>query len=270
MKEGLKSFTPTQVASFRLIISGLALLPFVFKFLKQVQARDWLPLFVVAFFGNGIPYFLFPLAQTQLGSGITGMLNSLVPLFTLLISVFIFKNELKRIKLYGVLLGLVGAIVLILATHNDTQGQYGYGVLVIIATICYAISVNTLKARLSKFNPLATAAIPIAIVMVPVLIYIPLFDPVDFTAFTPVQTRSFVAVITLALVGTAAAMIIFNRLIQLSSAVFASSVTYLIPVVAMAWGINDNENIGLLHFIGLAIVLVAVYLINKKERKLHL
>lgn len=270
MKEGLKSFTPTQVASFRLIISGLALLPFAFRFLKEVKKRDWLPLAVVAFFGNGIPYFLFPLAQTQLGSGITGMLNSLVPLFTLLIGVLVFKNELKRTKLYGVLLGLAGAIILILATHDDTQGHYGYGVLVIIATVCYAISVNTLKARLTRFNPLATAAIPIAIVMVPVLIYMPIFEPVDFASFTIEQTRSFVAVVTLALIGTAAAMIVFNRIIQLSSAVFASSVTYLIPVVAMAWGIRDGENIGVLHFIGLAVVLTAVYLINKKERKLHL
>ncbi|MFY0674415.1 MAG: EamA family transporter [Bacteroidia bacterium] len=270
IKEGLKAFTPTQVASFRLIISGLALLPFTFKFLKDVKTRDWLPLAIVAFFGNGIPYFLFPFAQTKLSSGVTGMLNSLVPLFTLLISVFIFKNELKRTKLYGVLLGLLGAIVLILATQNDTQGQYSYGVLVIIATICYAISVNTLKARLTRFNPLATAAIPIALVMIPALIYMPIFEPVDFSSFTTEQTRSFAAVVILALIGTGAAMIIFNRLIQLSSAVFASSVTYLIPVVAMAWGINDGENIGWLHFLGLAVVLTAVYLINKKERKLHL
>lgn len=270
MKEGLKSFSSTQVAGLRLIIAGFALLPFVFKYLKQMKSSDWLPMIIVAIFGNGIPYFLFAFAQTQLGSAITGMLNSLVPLFTLVIGLVIFKTKVSNAKIYGVLLGLVGAILLIISSSNDTSGNYGYGVLVILATVCYAISVNTLKARLTRFNPLATASIPIALAMIPLAIYIPVFEPINVFNLEKQAMVSLVAIATLALVGTATAMILFNRIIQLSSAVFASSVTYLIPVVALAWGIGAGENITWLHFAGLATVLVAVYLINKKERKLHI
>ncbi|MGB0429801.1 MAG: DMT family transporter [Bacteroidia bacterium] len=270
IKEGLKEFSPIQVGCLRLIISGLALAPFAIKFLKEVKTRDWLPLLIVAILGNGIPYFLFPLAQTHIGSGVAGMLNSLVPLFTLVISVVIFKNELKRIKLIGVLLGLVGAILLILSSGKDTGGNYLYGSFIILATICYAISVNTLKARLSRFNPLATAAIPLGMSMIPALIYLPIFEPIQIEQIDGQKLRSLIAVLLLALAGTGAAMIIFNRLIQLSSAVFASSVTYLIPLVAMFWGFTDGEKFGVLHFVGMTTVLIAVYLINKKERKLNI
>lgn len=266
MKEGLKDLSATQVAGVRLIVAGLAMLPFLFKYLKKVTRRDVAPLLVVAFLGNGLPYFLFAFAETQMGSAITGMLNSLVPMFTLLIAVVVFKTKVNRLKVYGVLLGLAGAFVLLLGAGQDTSGNYLYGGLVIVATICYGISVNTLKARLSHFHPLATAAIPLAITLVPTIIYLPIAEPIDLFNLSEQGVYSMAAVVTLGLVGTAIAMIMFNRIIQLSSVVFASSVTYLIPIVALFWGVVSGENIKALHFVGLAIVLAAIYLINKKDK----
>ncbi|MBI1185289.1 EamA family transporter [bacterium] len=268
MKEGLKTYSPVQVAGLRLIVAGITMLPFSVKFIKQMKSTDWAPMLIVAFFGNGIPYFLFAFAQTRLGSAVTGMLNSLVPMFTLLIGLLLFQAKVSNSKLYGVLLGLAGAIILIFSSGADTSGQYGYGALVILATICYALSVNTLKARLSNFNPLATAAIPIGIAMLPMLIYIPLVEPIAIGSLSKQGLISLSAVSILGFIGTAVAMILFNRIIQLSSAVFASSVTYLIPVVALFWGIGSGEHITYWHFAGLITVLTAVYLINKKERKI--
>jgi drug/metabolite transporter (DMT)-like permease len=269
MKEGLKGFSPTQLASLRLIIAGMALMPFTIKFLRQMRKSDWFPMAIVAFCGNGIPYFLFAFAQTQLGSAFTAMLNSLVPLFTLVVGFLLFKVHTPRAKAVGVGVGLVGAIVLIYTSGAEKPSNVWYGLLVLLATICYAISVNTLKARLTRFNPLATAAIPIGLSMIPLLFYLPLFEPIDMFHLSKQAYVSLAAISVLGFVGTAVAMILFNRIIQLSSAVFASSVTYLIPVVAMAWGLADGEKIGMWHVLGLLAVLTAVYLINKKERKLY-
>ena len=265
MKEGLVELSPTQVAGIRLIVAGLSLLPFVFKYLKQVKARDIFPLTIVALLGNGVPYYLFAYAETGMGSALTGMLNSLVPMFTMLVALFVFKTKVGKLKIYGVIAGLIGALVLIAAGGN-IEGEFSYGLLVIVATICYGISVNTLKARLTHLSPLATAAIPLLITLVPAAIYIPIVEPIPFDNFDNQYVRSIGAIVTLGLVGTAIAMILFNRLIQLSSAIFASSVTYLIPIVALIWGIIDHEVINAWHFLGLSIILGAIYLINKKER----
>jgi len=266
MKEGLKELSATQVAGVRLIVAGAAMLPFLFRYLKKVTARDVFPLLVVAFLGNGIPYYLFAFAETKMGSAITGMLNSLVPMFTLIIAVLVFKTKVSKLKVYGVLIGLVGAFVLLMGAGQDTSGDYLYGALVIVATICYGISVNTLKSRLSHFHPLATAAIPLAVTLLPAALYIPIAEPIDLGNLSQQGMYSLGAVVTLGLVGTALAMILFNRIIQLSSAVFASSVTYLIPIVALFWGVIAGENIHALHFAGLVIVLAAIYLINKKDK----
>lgn len=266
MKEGLKSFSPTQVAGIRMSIAGIFLLPVTLRFIKQIKAKDVGPLVVIAILGNGVPYFLFALAQTELGSAITGMLNSLVPLSTLIIAVFVFKTRVSKANVLGVGLGLVGAVLLVISSSNDTHGKFEYGMLVVLATICYGISVNTLKSRLTHIKPIATAAVPLAMVMIPWLIYLPLFEPLEFSELGDQEMRSLTAIAILGLLGTALAMVLFNRLIQISSAVFASSVTYLIPIVALIWGLSDHEQIGVLHFLGLAFVLIAVYLINKKSK----
>ena len=268
MKKGLVNFSAFQVAGLRLTIAGLALLPFAFKYMRQVKARDILPLIIVAVFGNGIPYFLFAFAQTQLDSSLTGMLNSLVPLFTLLISLFVFKNPMPGLKIIGVLVGLFGAVLLLSDGDGISTGNLEFGSLVILATICYAISVNTLKARLTHFNPLATAAIPLLMMALPSGIIVLLTTPLSPATYTESHWFSFVAIAVLGLIGTATALILFNRLIQLSSAVFASSVTYLIPLFALLWGLVDGESVFALQIIGLLLVMAAVYMINSKERKL--
>ena len=267
IKEGLKGFSPTQLACIRLAFAGISLLPFTIKYLKQLKKSDATALIVVAIFGNGIPAFLFAYAQTKMGSATTGMLNSLVPMFTLITGFILFQIRPPKEKIVGVLLGLVGAILLIYSSKGDTDGDFLYGGLVVFATVCYAVSVNTLKVKLGHLPPLMTAAIPISIAMIPMLIYLIGFEPISGLGEMTLQTKkSLGAIAILGVGGTALAMIIFNKLIIMSNAIFASSVTYLIPVVALLWGFLAGESINMFHIFGLVTVLMAVYLINKKVK----
>lgn len=268
MKRGLESFSHIQLAALRLCIAGLVMLPFTVKFIKQVKRQDILPLTALALFGNGFPYFFFAYAQTELGSGITGALNSAVPLFTLIISALVLRVPTSVLKVVGVLVGLAGALTLVLSTAGPDakEGNYIYGLWVIAATVCYAISINTVKTKLSHYKPLMTSSIPLTAVAIPLLIYIPVVEPISFGELTNEEWKNLGAIAVLGLFGTAIALILFNRLIQLSSAVFASTVTYLIPIVAMVWGFVDGEVISLQQVIGLAVVLGGVYLVNRKEK----
>lgn len=269
MKKGLLHFSSIEVAGLRLTSAGLCLLPFSLAYLRQIKAKDIFPLLVVAFIGNLIPYTLFAFAQTKLESAITGMLNSLVPLFTLIVGLIIYGLKPRWVSVVGVITGLAGAVLLIVGNGKgfDDKGNL-YGILVILATICYAISVNVLKARLSHMPALATAALPLSFLAIPIGIYLLLQGHLSQIKYTEEVIFSLGAIITLGIIGTAVAMILFNRLIQLASAVFASSVTYLIPIVALMWGIVDGEKIHLLQYGGMALVIVAVYLINAKSRKI--
>lgn len=266
IKRGLEQFDNLQVAALRLCFAGVFMLPFTLRYVSRIKKTDIGPLVVVALFGNGFPYFFFAYAQTALESGVTGALNSAVPLFTLVISAGVLKIPASTHKKVGVFIGLIGALMLVLSVSNDTSGSYIHGLWVIAATICYAISINVLKMRLSHYPPLLTSSIPLTFTAIPLLIYLPFFNSFPITALNAEETNSLAAVAILGIVGTAIALIIFNRLIQLKSAVFASSVTYLIPVVALIWGFVDGEQIGFLQIAGLLVVLLGIYLVNRKEK----
>ena len=158
MKRGLEVFSYTQVADLRMGIAWLSLLPFVYKKLKKTSKHFWIPLIVVGLFGNGIPALLFTKAQTQLDSSLTGILNALVPLFTLLIAVFIFKTRVKTHNILGILIGLAGAIWLIAGDGIIMENAH-YAWFVVIATICYAISLNTIKNYLQEMSPIHIAGL---------------------------------------------------------------------------------------------------------------
>lgn len=269
MKIGLKVLTPTQVAAFRMTLAGLVFTPWLFKYIRQVKRSDLPWMLAVGIIGNGIPAFLFTNAQLFLNSSLTGALNALTPLFTLLIGILFLGAKTGRLQIAGVLMGLAGALVLILSKDAGQNGneQTSYAALVVLATICYGTSVNIIKNRLSHYKPLITAAFPLAFAA---LLSFPILQfSLDKTP--PVAewwwTSSFFAVLVLAVLGTAVSLIFFNRLIQLTDAVFASSVTYLIPVVAMLWGGMDGEIISLSQIFGMLVILFGIYLANRKSKK---
>jgi len=265
IKKGLEAFEPVQLACLRVSLSGLAFVPLYLYYRKKIDWKDWKAYVVVGLFGTFIPAFLYAVAQTHLNSSITGVLGALTPLNTILIGAFLFGVTTKWNEWLGVLIGLFGAIFLvILGQKGEASSALGYGFLVFIATACYGYSSNTVKAKLQNANPLVFSTAAFILILPPALLMIPLVGVQDVLATHPMGWTAFGYIILLSLLGTVAASVLFFYLVQLTNPVFASTVSYLIPMVALFWGQQDGEFIGLAHFVGMCIILAGVYLTRKK------
>ena len=264
MKRGLECYTPYQIGAIRMLASFLCLTPFLWKALKVIPRSKWIFLFAAGWLGNGIPSVLFPFAETHLNSALTGMLNSLTPLFTFLIGMSFFKMKLTQNKIYGLIIGLIGACLLIAGgKSNESHGDLLHSFAVIAATICYGFSVNIIRSKLSDVDSVSNTAMVLMFTAIPMGTSLFFTDFISRTSTVPGAGMSLVYVLILAAFGTALSTVLFNQLIKASDALFASSVTYLIPIVAILWGIADNEKLSPIHFVGLAGALIGVYLINK-------
>lgn len=263
MKEGLKYLSNFQLAALRISMAGVVLMPFIRKRHLRIKRKDWKFFFISGLLGNAIPAFLFATAQLKISSSLSGALNSLTPLFVLLIGIFFLGVPFNRYKAWGVIIGLSGALMLLLNKGMEISSEdLRYSTLIIIGTVCYGTNVNIIKYRLNAYAPFTVAAIPLGIMAIFTLIIL-------FFTGLPVGTdqvqlfKSYGAIGILAIVGTAFSLVLFNRLIQQTNAVFASSVTYLIPIVALLWGFMDGEQISVVQVSGLIIVLFAIRIINK-------
>lgn len=266
IKRGLNAFTAEQLACLRVTISALAFLPTFILHFKKVDWSQWKPLLVVGLFGNLFPAFLFANAQTQISSSLAGLLSSLTPLFTLLVGILLFKRPFVWTKTLGIVVGLVGAALLVFFAQRGTvSGNPFYALFCIAATACYAVSSNTVQSYFNQMNPLTLSAVSFMFIGVPALIYLLLTDVV--TTFQTVETAwaSLGYISILAIFGTVLASIFFYRLVQMTDAVFASTVSYMVPVIALGWGVVDGEPINLYYFIGLALILAGVYLSRTKK-----
>tara|TARA_B110000263_G_scaffold938_1_gene776 strand:+ start:4032 stop:4904 length:873 start_codon:yes stop_codon:yes gene_type:complete len=264
MKRGLEVYSYTQVAALRLFIAFLSLLPFIFRAFKKVAKKHWGPIIITAFLGNGIPAFLFTKAQTHLDSSFVGILNSLTPLFTLLLAIYFFKSRPTKTNILGIIIGLTGAFMLSSSNLDGVFAINFYTILVVLATLFYAISVNVIRKYLADLDAISISALAFLFIGPASGIYV--FSS-DFMPFlnTDRGISALLYIAILAVIGTSLAVVIFNKLIKDSSAIFASSVTYLIPIVAIFWGVLDGENILFSHIFGAVIILCGVYLVNKKR-----
>ena len=264
IKKGLVGLTPMQLGSLRIIFAAVFLLLIGFKSLAKIPHVKWKYIVLTATLGTFIPAFLFAVAQTQIDSTVSSILNSLTPLNTLIFGVFAFGLTFKRSQVFGVVIGLIGTFLLIIngAMHHPEQNYY-YAILIIIASVCYAINVNLIKKYLSDLSPLSITTGNFLVLLLPalgVLIFSGFFEVIHVES---VQ-HSMLFILILGVVGTGIANIIFFKTIQISSPVFATSVTYLIPVVAFGWGLFDNEMLTPVQFLGAFIILFGVYLSAKK------
>jgi drug/metabolite transporter (DMT)-like permease len=267
--EGKAIFSDTQVAALRMLIAALALLPFAIKALYKLKSgRNLLLLTLVGFAGHFFPAFLFTYAETGLSSGYAGMLNSFVPIFALIIGFVVFKNKLTTLQVSGIAIGTVGIILLTLSGADlSLSGSWTHVGAILIATLCYAISVNTIKYTLQHLSGLEITALSFMLTIVPSII-INLYSGTLET----IQTNEYAYqglgfIIILSVVGTAFAVVLFNILISNSSVLFASSVTYLIPVVAVIIGLSFNEHINIYQIGSMAVVLTGVFVANVLGRK---
>ena len=265
IKKSLVFFNPYEIALLRIVIAWVALLPFTIKEIPKMNKKIIAPIIIVGIIGNLVPAFLFAKAQTKIDSSLAGMLNSLVPIFTLIIGYVFFKTNAQKNQLIGLIIGLLGTVMLL---FNNMKGEINnFTFLIILATICYAINLNTIKSKLNNISSINIAGFSF-IIIGPVCFFL-LFFTNFFVKLSHVNNAyiGLIYVSILSIFGTSLAIIIFNYLIKKTSALFTSSVTYLIPVVAIFWGIGDGEAINQHQLFSLFVILAGIYLIKQKETK---
>jgi drug/metabolite transporter (DMT)-like permease len=264
IKKGLIGLTPIQLGSLRIIFSALFLVLIGYKSVSVLTKSQWKYIALTAVFGTFIPAYLFALAETEIDSSATAILNSLTPLNTLILGMLAFGLPFKRNQFFGICIGLLGSILLVFnGASNHPEQNYYYALLVVVASICYAINVNLIKKYLPTVAPLSITTGNFLVLLTPALIILYTSRFFEIVTLPNVQTAmEYIAI--LGIVGTGIANILFFKLIQLSSPVFATSVTYLIPIVAFFWGLLDHEILTPIQFIGAFIVLFGVYLSSKK------
>ena len=240
MKKGLEGFNYLEVSSFRLIIAFITLSPFLTSSLKNMKSEYVLPILVVSIIGTVIPAILFAFGQTYLNSSTAGMLNSLTPIFTLIIGITFFQKLWNKASIIGILIGLIGSYILMAPSSLTTLNNV-FGLLIILATMCYAISINTIKERLTALNSLDIAVLTSFISFLIPFIFVISNGFSETIIKIRANNESFYYLIILGTICTSFAIILFNYLIKRSSALFGSTTTYLIPVFAIIWGLIDNE-----------------------------
>lgn len=263
---GVKTLTPEQVGALRMSIASITLLPITWKYRSWFRSH-WRPLLIVGVFGNGLPAFLFAFAQTGIDSSLSGMLNSVTPLFTLLIGVMLFRQRASIRQVAGVLIGLVGATWLIASTGSpEVPSEPLFAGLAIVGSMCYGLSVNMIKSRLNEIPNLAIAGMALIFAGVPSTVYLFSTDLLHTLQTVPGAWYSLASVSTLAIVATAFALVLFNKLVEQTNAVFSSSVTYLLPLVAIAWGVLDGERILLVQLVCIGIIILGVVMVSRSVR----
>jgi drug/metabolite transporter (DMT)-like permease len=264
IKKGLIGLTPIQLGSLRILFAGIFLLIIGFKSISIISFQQWKFIAITAFFGTFIPAYLFAIAQTEIDSSVSSILNSLTPLNTLVLGSIAFGLQFKRNQIFGVIIGLLGSALLIFnGAMNHPEQNYYYALLILIASLCYATNVNLIKKHLSGMAPLSITTGNFLVLLLPATLILYFTDFLEVVTIAQVQ-HSMLFIVVLGVIGTGIANIIFFKLIQLSSPVFATSVTYLIPIVAFFWGLLDNEMLTPIQYLGAFIVLIGVYLSAKK------
>jgi drug/metabolite transporter (DMT)-like permease len=264
IKKGLIGLSAIQLGSLRLIFSAVFLVLIGYKSLFKLTKSQWKYVALTAVFGTFIPAYLFALAETEIDSSTTAVLNSLTPLNTLILGIIAFGVPFKKNQFIGICIGFIGSILLVFnGASNHPEQNYYYALLVVLASICYATNVNLIKKYLPTVAPLSITTGNFLVLLAPAVLLLYFSGFFDIISAPEVQTSmGYIAI--LGIVGTGIANILFFKLIQISSPVFATSVTYLIPIVAFFWGLLDHEILTPIQFMGAFIILIGVYLSSKK------
>jgi drug/metabolite transporter (DMT)-like permease len=270
IKRGLEIFSPGEVGAYRIVAAATFLLPLSLPRIKNLNSKQIQNLLLVGLVGSFIPAFLFAKAQTQLSSSLTGVLNALTPLFVVLIGALFFSSKITLRNGIGLAIAFVGVVILVTVKEGAGFGTFttinAYAFFVILACVCYGFNLNLIKYRFQKLNPIEITAISLLVVLPMALIY--LMAGTDFSYKVTQVDGALEALGYLTLLGvfgTAIALILFNIMVKKVTPVFASSVTYFIPIVAIFWGVLDGEVLLLGHYIGIAAVILGVWYGNRKR-----
>jgi drug/metabolite transporter (DMT)-like permease len=266
MKRGMQVYSSNQVAALRIFIAFLSVIPLAFKHIKKSLLIHWKGFLGMGMFGSLIPAFLFTAAQNGISSSLTAMLNSLTPVFTLIVGVLIFKDKPRWVNILGILMGFCGAIGLLMVSQGGAANtNVWYGFFVVFAAICNALAVSIIKKYLGGINAISCTVWSMVLVGPIAGAYLFTTDFTSRLASNPTAWQSLGYISILAVFSSVISVVLFNILIGRSSTLFATSVTYLLPIVAMGWGFLDNEELLPMHLIWIGLILIGVFLVNRKN-----
>jgi len=266
IKKGLSGLTAIELGSIRIIITTIIVAPFGYSKIKLIPKDKLKWVLFSAFVGSFFPAYLFAFAETQISSSVTAVMVSLTPLFTLLISVLIFSAPFIRRQLLGVFIGFIGILILVYNELLISSYNLLFVSFVIIAAFCYAINANILKYKLPGIPAIALVFMSFLFLVIPAFVVLTLSDfPISEFIYDPSIIESIAYIFVLALFGTAIAKTMYIKLLEISTPVFSVSTTYLMPIVAIFWGILDGEEFKLIQVIGTTVILIGVYLVTKKK-----
>ncbi|AYB30306.1 DMT family transporter [Chryseolinea soli] len=267
IKQGLKAFAPDEVGSLRVAFASLFLLPMAIVKVRELKRDDYWKLFASGMMGVFIPAFLFATAQTRMPSSIAGILNTLTPIFTMLIGAVVFRLRFKPLAIVGILLGFAGTVMLSLSRSGGSiTGFNAFALLIVLACFFYGSNLNLIKFKIPDLGSLTITSVSLMLVGPLAFIYLIAFTDVPHKLeVVEGAWRALGFIALLGLMSTAVATILFNQLVKISTPMFASSVTYLMPIVIVMWGLLDGEQLQAGHFIGMAAIVGGVYLANRKK-----
>jgi len=266
IKKGLVGLEADQLGSLRIIFSSIIIILIAWKRLLKISRVEWKWITISAFLGSFFPAFLFAFAEKEIDSAVASVINSIVPLNTLVIGMVLFNIRSTKRQIIGVLIGLAGTYMLIISGINLNPDQnYLYSGFVILCSFLYALNVNIIKKYLQHLSALTITVGHFAVIIIPAIIVF-CFSDFDVSSLKKQETiDSIIYVLILAVFGTALAKILFNKLIKISSPVFASSVTYSMLIVSIFWGLVDGEKFSIYQLIATIIIILGVLLTNKKS-----
>jgi len=267
IKKGLIGLTPLQLGALRIVFSAIFIFIFGFHTLKTIPKNKWKWLVISGFVGTFFPAFLFAFAETEIDSAIASILNSLVPLNTILLGFAIFNIASTKRQIIGVIVGFFGTALLIgSGAQLNPDQNYMYAGFVLISAVMYGINVNIIKRYLQDVKAISIAFGNFAAIIIPALIVLMFTDFfTNETLQNPIVITSIGYIVILSVFGTALAKVLFNKLVQMATPVFASSVTYLMPVVAVGWGVLDGEGFSVWQVLATILILIGVYLANRRN-----
>jgi len=268
IKKALIGLTPAQLGSLRIIFSSIIIFAFAWNTLKIISKKEWKWIIISAFLGSFFPAFLFAFAETEIDSSIASVLNSLVPLNTVIIGAIVFKIASSKKQIIGVFVGFIGTYLLIdRGMHLNPDQNYFYAGLVILCSFLYGFNVNIIKKYLNDVPAVTIAAGHFSVIFIPAIIIFSLSDFKSDQIYDPDTIKSIGYVLILSTFGTALAKVLFNKLVQMSTAVFASSVTYSLLIVSLFWGILDGELFSFNQLMATILIVLGVLLSSRKPRQ---
>jgi len=265
IKQGLKVFAPDEVGSLRVATASLFLFPVALIHLRTLKAGDYWKLFISGMMGIFIPAFLYATAQTRMDSSIAGILNTLTPLFTMIVGALVFRQKFTGYAVLGIILGFAGTVLLSFST-GAAFGFNSFALLIVLACFLYASNLNFIKFNIPELSSVAITSVSLMLIGPFAFIYLFGFTPFAEKFGTHDGAwKAFGFIVLLGFMSTAMATILFNKLVKLSTPIFVSSVTYLMPIVVVTWGAADGEVLRANHFLGMAAVISGVYLANRRR-----